>query len=238
MEKYSQLPERAVPSSERVKVHACKLYVTRTWTRSFTKFCPLVCSNDAVGAALREEREEHWEMFWFAFPLEWSCLRTHPAAALMSRGIIGQTHRASLENIGGQEWVGPLQTVRAASWYRTQLHDPRNVLQKQLSSPSSQVLHSLPLLPRQWQGALHSPSHAAGEIASTETSVVQKKNPQSLNQESSQRAGGVSFPVSAARDTGQHQQAPLCLGSSSAANWPRSSGLALLAVISDRTEHF
>lgn len=56
MEKYSQLPERTVPSSGRVEVHACKLYVTRTWTRGFTKSCPLVWSNDAVGASLRGRR--------------------------------------------------------------------------------------------------------------------------------------------------------------------------------------
>lgn len=143
MEKYSQLPERTVPSSGRVEVHACKLYVTRTWTRSSKKFCPLVWSDDDVSASLSEEGEKGWEMFWFALPLE---------AALMSRGITGRTHTASLENIGGQERVGPLQTGRAASWYRRQLHDPHNVLQKWLSSLRSWALHSLPLLPRQWQG--------------------------------------------------------------------------------------
>lgn len=236
MEKYSQLPERTVPSSGRVKVHACKLYVTRTWTRSSKKFCPLVWSDDDVSASLSEEGEKGWEMFWFALPLE---------AALMSRGITGRTHTASLENIGGQERVGPLHTGRAASWYRRQLHDPHNVLQKWLSSLSSWALHNLPLLPRQWQGLriLH--------LIQLEKLLPlrhhwSKKNPQSLNQESSQRAGVWAFQSVQPEiqpSTSRHLCALalhlvqiglvllswLCI---------KYYGWTMFAVISDRTEHF
>lgn len=42
--KNTPLPERNFPSSRKVKVHACELSVTRIWTRSFTKYCPLISS--------------------------------------------------------------------------------------------------------------------------------------------------------------------------------------------------
>lgn len=246
MEKYSQLPERIVPSSGRVRVHACKLYVTRTWMRSFTKFCPLVWSNNAVGASLREEREKGWEMFWFGLPLGWSCLRTGRICSCFNVEGHHWIYTASLDNIGGQEWVGPLQAVWAASWYRAQLHDPQIVLQEQLSSLSSQVLHNLPLLPRQWQD---SPSHTAGETTATETSVVKKKNkknpPIPLSGKLSE-GWGVSFQ-SVQPETQPSTSRHLC----ALALQLLQIGLILLiwlcikyycwtmfAVISDRTEHF
>lgn len=182
MEKYSQLPERTVPSSGRVKVHACKLYVTRTWMRSF--------SNSALWSGEMMLWVHHWGRRGrragkcSGLLSHWS----HPALELTQQLLWCPghccTYRASLENIAGQERVGPPQ---AASWYRTQLHGLQIVLQKKLSS---QVLHNFPLLPRQWQRTQNSASHTAGETAATETSVVKKKYPQSLYQESSQKAGG------------------------------------------------
>lgn len=105
-----------------------------------------------------------------------------------------------------------------------------SVLQKQLSSLSSQVLHNLPLLEGSGRGLRILHLIQLEKLLPLRLQWSKKKNPQWLYQESSQRAG-VSSTVSAARDTAQHQQAPLCLGSSSGTNWPHSSNLALHSIL-------
>lgn len=122
--------------------------------------------------------------FWFALPLEWSCLKTHSAAALVPRGITGQTHTAGLENIGAQEWVqewvGPVQEWEqppgTGHSYMIPFCSSETAQFPQF--PSSAQLTSIG---RQWQGTQNSPSHTAGEIAAIETSVVQKKIPNPLS---------------------------------------------------------
>lgn len=104
-----------------------------------------------------------------------------------------------------------------------------SVLQKQLSSLSSQVLHNLPLLEGSDRGLRILHLIQLEKLLPLRHQWSKKKSP-ILYQESSQRAG-VSSAVSAARDTAQHQQAPLCLGSSSGTNWPHSSNLALHSIL-------
>lgn len=129
-------------------------------------------------------------MFWFGLPLEWSCLRTPSAAALMSRGIAGYTQPAWTILEDRSEWdhfrqceqppdTGHSYMILKLSFRNSSVPSaPKFCTICLYCQGSDRILHLIQLeklLPLRHQWA------------------KKKKIPKSLYQESSQRAGGWAF---------------------------------------------